>query len=111
MSALCQKRTLCGAANCGLFNHLVGRGQQRRRNSHPKRLCTFEIEREYKFSWLLDRKISRIRALQNSINVIGGALTQREEVRAIGDESTRPDIFAIFMDGGQTGVEGVIGYF
>ena len=72
------KADICGAANCNLFDHFVGRGEQRRRNSHAKGLCTFEIEREYKFSWLLDRKISRIRTLQNSINVIGGALTQRE---------------------------------
>src|SRR6516165_2963170 len=105
------KADICGAANCNLFDHFVGRGEQRRRNSHAKGLCTFEIEREYKFSWLLDRKISRIRALQNSINVIGGALTRREYVRAIGDESARSDIFAIFVDGRQTDVEGKIDYF
>src|SRR5262249_22968113 len=68
---------------------------------HAKRLCTFEIEREYKFGWLLDGKISRIRALKNSIDVIGGALTQREYVRAIGHEPARADVFAIFVDGGQ----------
>ena len=60
---------------CSLFDHLVGRGEQRRRNSHAKGLCTFEIKCEYKFSRLFDRKISRVRALQNSIDVIGGALT------------------------------------
>src|SRR6516162_4255597 len=80
------KAEICGAANCSLFDHLVGRGEQRRRNSHAKGLCTFEIKCEYKFSRLFDRKISRVRALQNSIDVIGGALT--------------------FVDRGQTGVEG-----
>src|SRR5262249_36952771 len=69
------KADICGAANCSLFDHLVGRGEQRRRNSHAKGLCTFEIKCEHKFSRLLDRKISRFLALQNSIDIIGGALT------------------------------------
>jgi|SRR6516164_3827944 len=40
MSALCQKRTFCAAAERSLFDHLVGAGEQRRRHSHAKRLCT-----------------------------------------------------------------------
>ena len=38
MSALCQKRTFCAAANNALLDHLVGTGEQSRRDNKPERL-------------------------------------------------------------------------
>ena len=40
-----------------LLDHLIGGGQQRRRNGQPKRLGRRQINRRFEFGWRLYRKI------------------------------------------------------
>ena len=50
-----QERPKCGAAKSGLFDHLVGRGEQRLREGEAKRLCGLEIDVQHHLGGLLDR--------------------------------------------------------
>src|SRR5260370_9336466 len=46
---------ICSAANCTLFNHLVGGGEQRLRHVETQRLCGLEIDRQFELGWLHHR--------------------------------------------------------
>jgi hypothetical protein len=46
---------ICSAASCCLFNHLVGAGKQRKRDSYPERLGGLEVNDQLNFRGLLDR--------------------------------------------------------
>jgi len=50
---LCQKRTLCSAANCGLVDQLIGSREEGLRDCQPQRLCGFELDDELEFGCLL----------------------------------------------------------
>ena len=43
----------------GLFDHLIGAGEDHWRNCNPQRSCESLIDRQQKLSWLFDRKITR----------------------------------------------------
>ena len=66
MSALGQKRT-----SLLLFDHLVGKSQQRGRQCKAKRPRSPQVDDKFEFSWLLHRKIARIGAFENSVHVAG----------------------------------------
>ena len=44
MSALCQKRTFCAAAELALFDHFVGAGEQRWRHPEAERLRSDQVD-------------------------------------------------------------------
>ena len=48
-------RRTTAAGSGGLFDHLVGSGEQRRRNVDAKRLRSLEIDHQLEFCRLLDR--------------------------------------------------------
>ena len=50
-----------------LFDHLVGEGEQRRRNRQAERLGDLQIDDEIEFNRLLDRQIGRLRSAQNPV--------------------------------------------
>ena len=63
MAALCHKATFAPAANCSLFDHLVGAGQHGRRHSKPKGLGGLQVDDELECGWLLYWQICRLLAL------------------------------------------------
>src|SRR6266511_6312525 len=67
---------ICSAANCGLFDHLVGNGEHARGNVEAKRFCGLEIDDKLEFGRLFDRQIAGIGALENSVDVACGAAKQ-----------------------------------
>src|SRR6476646_10305462 len=56
--------------------------------SRPSDFRRLEIDGKLEFGGLLDRKVGRFGALENSIDKMGGAREQGEEVRTVRDQST-----------------------
>src|SRR5262245_49365358 len=56
-----------------LFDHLVGAGEQRRRNLKVDRFRRGEIDHQIELRRHLDWKVSRLRALENPTDVDAGA--------------------------------------
>src|SRR5262245_64215813 len=60
----------------GLFDHLVGAGEQRLRHVEAERLGCLEVDHQLELGWLLDRNIARLGALcgNSRISEIAGSL-------------------------------------
>src|SRR5262249_60925424 len=56
------------------FDHLVGAGEQRRWHGEAELFGSFEIDRQLVVGRVLHRKVGRLLALEDAINVTGGAL-------------------------------------
>src|SRR5262249_37105758 len=54
------------------LDHLVGASKQRRRNLETERLGGRKVYDEIELSRLLDRDVTRLRAAQNLVDIIGG---------------------------------------
>ena len=88
------------AANCSLLDHFVGEREQCRRDRETKCSGSLEIDRQFEFGRLLDRKIGRFGAFQNPVDVPGGALAQGKYVRPKGQEPPGLDEFSRLMHRG-----------
>ena len=60
--------TFRAAANCDLFDHLVGASEQRRRYGEAQYLCRRQIDNEIELGWLLHRQVGRLRPAQDPRN-------------------------------------------
>src|SRR5215813_5925566 len=70
------------------FDHLVGEGEQRRRNRQAERLGDLQIDDEIEFNRLLDRQIGRLRSAQNPVNITSGAPELVSKVYSIGHQTS-----------------------
>src|SRR5262249_8190956 len=66
-----------------LFDHLVGKCEQRVRYVEPHRLCGFQIEHEQEARRLLDRQVGGVSAFEDAIDQGGRTLENLAPVRAI----------------------------
>jgi hypothetical protein len=69
MSALCQKRTLCSAANSGLFDHFVGSGDQAGHDSEAKRLGGLKVDSHRITRRPLNGQLSRLFTFKHAIDI------------------------------------------
>ena len=76
--------TQTGYDRLGLFNYLVGAGEDQRRDSEAER--PGGLDDEFECGRLLDRKISRLSSLQDAVDIVSGAAKDVEDAGAVGDE-------------------------
>ena len=67
-----------------LLNHFVGAGKQRRRRCEAERFGGLKVDHQIEFDWALHRQIGRLFALEDAINIAGGALKAAGGIIAIG---------------------------
>src|SRR5262249_30333073 len=60
------------------FNHLVGAGEQRRRQVHAERLRRLEVDYELIFCRSLHRQVGRFLAPEDAIDVSNGAFSRKD---------------------------------
>ena len=70
-----------------LFDHLVGVGEHGRGHIEVEHLGSLEIDDQLELRWLLDRKIGRLFALEDAIEVGSRAPVWVDPVRAVGDQA------------------------
>ena len=78
--------TQTGHDRLGLFNYLVGAGEDQRRDSGAERPGGLEVDDEFECGRLLNRKISRLSSLQGAVDIASGAAKDLEDAGAVGDE-------------------------
>src|ERR1700747_1292283 len=69
------------------FDHLIGAGEQRRRNFEAERLRALEIDHELVFCRRLHRQLGRLLAFENAIHIRRGTPKINSSVNAVGQQA------------------------
>ena len=77
------------------------RGRARLRHVEAERLGGLEIDDELVLGRRLHRQVGRLLALQDAIDIAGGAPVLVDEIRPVGDQAAGGDEVAIGVDRGQ----------
>src|SRR6516225_8851372 len=71
------------------LDHLVGAGEQDRRQVETQRSCCLEVDHELELGPLLDRQIGWFCTLEDFVDVGGGSIPDVFETSRIGEQATR----------------------
>src|SRR5712691_3876685 len=88
-----------------LFDHIVGAGEQRRRQDETEGFRGLKVDHELKFRRLLDGYLPWLGPAQNFVNLIGGSTPQRGKGWSIGYETSRFSVFPVIANGRQPGIQ------
>src|SRR5215469_5822740 len=79
-----------GLAHCSKisqFDHLVGDGNERRRNSEPEGLCGLAVDHQLESGRRLHRQVGWFLTAQDAVDVARSLTEQLRDVDAIGQET------------------------
>ena len=82
-----------------LFDHLVGDGEQRRRNGEVERFRSSHVDARDELRRKLNRQVGGLAAFENSVDEIGGSAMILGIVHAITHESAGLNICVLTGDG------------
>src|SRR5215475_6303120 len=88
------------------FDDVVGTHHDGRRHGEVQGLYRPEVDDEFEPGRLLDRNLTRPRALEDKIDELGPAAPLRHMVRSVGYEAAGLGEFAIAVDRGQLKLDG-----
>src|SRR5262249_27637309 len=74
------------------FDHLVGAGEQGRRNGEPDRPSSLEIDHQLEFDRLKDRQVGRMLALEHPAGVDPGLPIGIEQVGSVAHQTAGIDV-------------------
>ena len=90
MSAVGPKRTFTEP----LLDHLIGEGEQRRRNSEAERPGGLEVDDELEFGGLHDREVGGLLAVENPAGVDADLAIGISDAGPVAHQATGYDVFA-----------------
>jgi hypothetical protein len=91
----CRLNVRIARKRSSLFDHLVGAGKQDGRHFKAERFGGFEVDDQLKSGRQLYRKISRLYASQNLVNVAGCSTISVSDACPVADQSSIIGIFTI----------------
>src|SRR5688572_19959311 len=72
-----------------LMNDLVCANQNRLRHVYAQRFRRPEVDHELKLAWQLDRQVTGLRAFEDLVDILGGALEEVWEVGGVTEQGAR----------------------
>src|SRR5262245_15354921 len=84
----------CTAAWVGLFDHLVGAGEQRRWNFEPERSRGHEIDDEFELGGLHDRQVGRLGAFEDLTGIDADLTPHDRNIGSIAHQPAGFDLLA-----------------
>src|SRR5262249_36400434 len=88
-------------SKAALFDHLVGAGEQAIGHGEAQRFRGLEIDNEFVLRRRLHRKVGGLLALEDAIDVTGGAAELADKTRPIRDQPAGSDEKALVVECGQ----------